>query len=126
MRKLKTTEVADHRNDLLSKQSMRCALCQLPCSQDNAVLDHDHSTGIVRQSLHRGCNALLGKVENNFKRYGVTNLFAFLHGCASYLQRHGSPREDAVLHPTHKTADEKRVARNAKARKSRALKKENA
>lgn len=22
--------------------------------------------------LHRGCNALLGKVENNYKRYGVS------------------------------------------------------
>lgn len=125
MKKLKTTEVATTRTALLVSQAGRCNLCQLPCSPSQAVLDHDHLTGIVRAVLHRGCNALLGKVENNHKRYGVPQLSAFLHGCASYLQRHETDRT-GLLHPTHLTEDEKRLKRNKKARKARAAKKDTA
>jgi hypothetical protein len=85
------------------------------------VLDHDHSTGAVRATLHAGCNSLLGKVENNYKRYGVTNLAAFLSGVASYLQRH-TINQTGWLHNTHKTDDEKRIKRNAAARSKRASK----
>jgi len=85
------------------------------------VLDHCHTTGAVRGTLHRGCNALLGKVENNASRFGVKSLPAFLNGAASYLQRHMT-NITGLIHPTHKTEDEKRLARNAKARKVRATK----
>ncbi len=86
------------------------------------VLDHCHKTGAVRGTLHRSCNSLLGKVENNVARFGVKNLPAFLHGCAGYLQRH-STNITGMIHPTHKTDEEKRLARNAKARKVRATRK---
>jgi hypothetical protein len=123
MRRLKTTEVATTRAAMLVAQSGRCAICKLPCSPTQAVLDHNHSTGLIRASLHRGCNALLGKVENNYKRYGVPNLSAFLNGLAAYLQRHETD-QTGLLHPSHLTEDEKRLKRNAKARKGRASKKE--
>ncbi len=122
MRKLKTTEVAPTRAALLTAQGNRCSMCQLPCSPTQAVLDHDHSTGIVRGVGHRGCNALLGKIENNHKRYGVPNLPALLHGLPAYLQKHDTD-QTGLLHPTHLTEDEKRLKRNAKARKARASKK---
>ncbi len=86
------------------------------------VLDHCHSTGAVRATLHRGCNALLGKIENNHKRYGVTNLAAFTNGVAAYLQLH-QMNQTGWLHPTHKDEDEKRLLRNTRARKARATKK---
>lgn len=122
MRRLKTTEVAKVREALLIQQGGRCALCNLPCHSDDAVLDHDHATGAVRQALHRGCNSLLGKVENNYKRYGVKNLAAFLNGCSAYLQRHVI-NLTGLLHPTHKSDDEKRELRNKRARTARAAKK---
>jgi hypothetical protein len=62
-------------------------------------------------------------VENNYKRYGVPNLSAFLNGLAAYLQRHETD-QTGLLHPSHLTEDEKRLKRNAKARKGRASKKE--
>lgn len=88
------------------------------------MLDHCHTTGAVRGTLHRSCNALLGKVENNHARFGVSsvNLPAFLHGAASYLQRHKT-NITGMIHPTHKTEDEKRLARNKAAVKRRAAKK---
>lgn len=121
MQKLKASEIAHHRERLRLKNMGRCAICSLPCSAAQAVLDHDHDTGLVRDTTHRGCNSLLGKVENNYKRYGVLHLGAFLSGVAAYLQRHTTD-QTGLLHPTYKTEDEKRLARNARARKARAKK----
>lgn len=120
--KLKASEVAEWRKTILSMQQNRCKLCKLPCAPAQAVLDHCHSTGYIRGVLHRSCNALLGKVENNFRRYGVQNLAAWAAGMPGYLALHDTPQHP-LLHPTFKTADEKRLARNAKARKARATRK---
>lgn len=122
MRKLKTTEVGPVREELRAKQGGRCALCKMPVSVGESVLDHDHSTGLVRGTLHRGCNSLLGKIENNYKRYGVRHLGAFCAGVSAYLDAH-MVDQTGLLHPTFKTDEEKRLARNAKARKTRAAKK---
>lgn len=119
MTKLKTTQVASTREALRATQLGRCALCKQACSESEAVLDHDHATGAVRATLHRGCNALLGKLENNYKRYGVRSIGAFCAGVADYLAKHQT-NQTGLIHPTHKTEDEKRLARNAKARKKRA------
>lgn len=97
-------------------------MCQLPCSPAAAVLDHDHATGAVRGTLHRGCNALLGKVENNHKRYGVVSVAAFGAGLGRYLSAHLT-NITGLIHPTHKTEEEKRLLRNTRARKARASKK---
>ena len=112
-RRLKSTEIAKAREALALAQGNRCAICQQPLSKP--CLDHDHATGAVRATLHAGCNSLLGKVENNYKRYGVVNLASFLAGVAGYLQRH-STNQTGLLHNTHKTEDEKRIKRNAAAR----------
>lgn len=121
--RLKTTEVAVIRQRLLTAQGGKCALCGEACTAASARLDHDHSTGAVRAVLHNGCNALLGKVENNAARYGVRNIAAFGYGVGPYLRTHVT-NITGYLHPTHKSEDEKRLARNAKARKKRAIKKD--
>jgi len=48
----------------------------------------------------------------------VPNLAAFLHGVPGYLQK----PQHGVQYPTHRTEEERRLARNAKARKARAAK----
>ena len=123
MNRLKTTQVGPTREALRARQDYRCALCKGLLPEGEAVLDHDHATGAIRGTLHRGCNALLGKVENNYRRYGVRNLAAFMAGLASYLQRHET-NQTGLLHPSHKTDEEKRLARNTAARKRRANNKE--
>jgi hypothetical protein len=120
LRRLKTTEIATTRAALITQQGGRCGLCKLTIV-GTGVLDHDHTTGAVRAGLHSGCNSLLGKVENNHKRYGVPNLAAFASGVADYLSRHAQ-NQTGLLHPTHKTDDEKRIRRNTLARKARATK----
>lgn len=103
-------------------QGGRCPICQRPLSIAAAVLDHDHNTGAIRAALHRGCNSLLGKLENNAARYGVVDLAAFAAGVPSYIRKH-FVNVTGLIHPLHKTPDEKRLARNAKARKTRAANK---
>lgn len=116
-RRLKTTEISKVREELAGKQNGRCAICQLPLTRP--CLDHDHGTGAVRATLHAGCNSVLGKIENSYKRYGVANLAAFLAGTAAYLQRH-TTNQTGLLHPSHRSEDEKRERRNAQARAKRA------
>ena len=121
MRKLKATEVKTIRESMLIQQGNRCALCQLPCPPSQAALDHDHSTGLIRAVLHKSGNSLLGSVERGRVRFGIGNLSAFLHGASGYLLTHLTDRT-GLLHPTHKTPDERRLARNTKARRARAAK----
>lgn len=123
IRRLKTTEIATTRAALSVQQGHRCKLCKLPLGEgaDRPVLDHDHATGFIRGVLHSSCNALLGKIENNYKRTGV-KLGPFLAGALPYMQAHSTPQH-YLLHPSHKTPDEKRLRANTRARKARATKK---
>lgn len=123
MQRLTTGGIAPYRQQLLAgRQRGLCSLCKrrptVPC------LDHCHSTGVIRGVLCRGCNALLGKIENNAARNGLrgTALNTYLMNIPQYLA-FGEQGGLGILHPTHKTEDEKRLARNAKAVKARAAKK---
>jgi hypothetical protein len=121
--RLKFSEVKKTRLELLERQGGRCAICGLKCAAEQAVLDHSHrqDQGYVRAVLHRGCNALLGKCENNGPRYGLglDQLIAFLGGAGGYLDLH---REDqtGLVHPSHRTAEEKAERRRLRARRARA------
>lgn len=117
MRRLKHAEVSTVRAALLAEQNGLCGLCGTPVVQ-RPCLDHDHSTGAVRGVLHGGCNSLLGKLENNAARYGVRDIGVFTNGVAQYLRRHMTPIT-GLLHPSHKTEEEKRIRRNQRARASR-------
>lgn len=124
--RLKTTEVAEVREDMMAMQGGRCALCGQPLGTKaplDPVLDHDHHTGAIRGVLHRGCNSLLGKVENGAARYGVRNLLLFGAGLSTYL-RMNLTNTSGMLHPSFKTETEKRELRNKRARIARAKRKE--
>ena len=103
-------------------QGKRCALTGYTISLAEAVADHDHTTGHVRGVLHRGVNSLLGKCENNYRRYGLSlpMLRAMAPAVAEYIAKDYSAN---VLYPTHRTEDEKRELRNKRARETRAAKK---
>lgn len=113
--RLKPKEVKPYRDKTLQDQGGRCLVCGGMIEPGEDVLDHDHRTGFIRGVLHRGCNSLLGKLENNHKRCGVPDLLGFLSGVSSYLQK---PAHE-TMHPTHRTEDEKRIRRNKKAKKRR-------
>lgn len=122
--RLTTAKAAALRAKLLEEQGGVCALCKEPIMVGEAVLDHDHKTGQVRGVLHRGCNAMLGHLENNRPRHkliSVQRFAKFLAAVIEYVYRR-RPDDTPVYH-TYRTADEKRELRNKRARIARARKK---
>ena len=85
--RLKHSEIREYRIEQLAQQEYRCALCGDPI-QDDPVLDHDHKTGLVRKVLHRGCNSMLGKIENNMarSRIDIGRLEIFASNLIEYIK----------------------------------------
>lgn len=113
--KMKYTEVKAYRQSQLLRQQNLCALCDEPIV-DDAVLDHDHSNGTIRCVLHRGCNALLGKIENNLARNRVDlgRLAKISRNLITYIT--ADPTTE-LLHPTYKTKEERTMAYKKKRKK---------
>lgn len=120
--RLTHSQVKEVRQQQFVKQGGICCMCGQRMKLAQAVLDHCHKTGAVRGTAHRSCNSLLGKVENNAVRFGVHDIYSFLFGTASYLQLHKT-NITGLIHPTHKTDEEKRLLRNKRAVAARAKKK---
>ena len=118
--KLKYSQIKSYREQQLTQQFNCCSLCGQAIT-DDAVLDHDHRSGLIRKVLHRGCNALLGKIENNMARNKVD--IVRLKQLTANLIDYITTQHTEILHPTHKTPEEKKHARkkssNNKKRKSR-------
>ena len=68
--------------DMLDRQNRRCAICGQVAP---LVVDHDHSTGEVRELLCNGCNAGLGQFGDSLER---------LLQAASYLRKHALDNEE--------------------------------
>lgn len=112
MTKLKYTEIKTYRDSALEQQNYKCFLCN-ELIVDDAVLDHDHKTGLIRRVLHRGCNVLLGKIENNMARNRIS--LTRLEGIARNLITYVTTTHTDTIHPRHKikTAKSVRKRKNA-------------
>lgn len=122
-RRLKNTEIAPARDILLKKQDKVCPLClgKMGASSKQPVLDHDHNTGYIRDVLCRNCNGMEGKIFNLARRAkNKSTETEWISRLLEYWKRHATPKHGGILHPTHKTEAEKRLARNKKARAKRA------
>lgn len=122
MHKLRSSEVAEYRRTALESQEGHCMLCSERIMPGEDVLDHCHKTGHVRGVLHRGCNAMLGHIENNRARHMLKDgrLWRFLRGVQTYITADHSQRP---LHPLHRTDLEKKERTKKLAAKRRAAKK---
>ena len=107
--KLKHSEIREWRIRQLGIQDYTCALCGDSCDPEEAVLDHDHKTGLLRQVLHRGCNSMLGKIENAMPRSRVS--VERLEVIAGRLIEYITTQHTEVLHPTFKTKEERKMGR---------------
>ncbi len=124
MQKLTRSQLNAYKLRLVQEQKWTCPVSLKRFEPDNlkdAVVDHDHTTGEIRGVLHRSANAVEGKVFSAVGRWGgvgmqYTEVLAYLERLITYLESPGK----GVVYPLHKTPEEKRVTRNAKAKQARA------
>lgn len=121
--RIKDKDIPALRERLSVEQGGLCKMCHVALGGlIRACLDHDHRTGVVRDVLCLNCNSIEGKVFNLGRR-GCRggNPQEHIKAIIAYWERHAlTPRSE--IHPKHRTPDEKRLKRNAKARKRRAKK----
>lgn len=117
MHRLTKREADNLRKELIVSQNNTCALCLDTLEGKTACLDHDHRTGLVRSVLCLNCNGIEGKIFNLCRR--AKRKFTeqhFLMQVYHYWLLHTAEKSGGVLHPSHRTADEKRILRNKRAR----------
>ena len=119
MNRIKPKDIKPLREQILREQQGLCAICHEPVAVTEAVLDHDHTTGYIRAVLHRGCNAFIGHIENNQKRNRITatRLNQILTNYQFYVNSHR-----LIVHPTHKTPEERKERARKRARAKRTKK----
>lgn len=109
------------KKQLVAKQNGVCPLCKRDITRFDSInqcVDHDHDTGVIRAVLCRNCNGIEGKVRGLAIRCATKDGYEdWLKRLADYLILHRTP-QTTWIHPTHKNEAEKRMARNAKARRS--------
>ena len=113
MEKIKYKDIPAVRNYLIEQQGYRCGLCDDIIEEGKAVLDHDHRSGIIRRVLHRGCNSMLGKIENNMARSEI-DLFRLMK-IADKVANYISNTTTNWIHPTFKTKEERAMLAKKKA-----------
>lgn len=100
------------RESLINECNETCPILQKKIARDKFVLDHQHKTskeeigsnggaGLCRGVMEFRCNALEGKIANNFKRLGLNKeieLPSLLRNLADYLERPNLP----YIHPKEK------------------------
>jgi len=131
VRRVKHTEIPTVRNTIKKAQNNKCALCGGSFTDAKLVgrklvpklrptLDHNHKTGLIRGVLCNNCNGMEGKIHNLANRAKRDkDVIEWLGSLLDYWQRPPSN----LIHPKHKTEDEKRLARNKKARQATARRK---
>jgi hypothetical protein len=106
------------RAQMAKEQHGLCPITKRPLG-DDIVLDHCHTTGMIRAVLPRWINAILGRIENWSARAGKgIDQIALLRGIADYIEFH-QRYPTGILHPTHRTEAEKRDLKNKRARAAR-------
>tara|TARA_E500000318_G_scaffold2023_1_gene2667 strand:- start:90 stop:539 length:450 start_codon:yes stop_codon:yes gene_type:complete len=65
----------------------------------DAVLDHCHKTGMVRAVLHRQSNAMLGRIENAWRRYCQKSSKLSLPEALRNMADHIEKEHQDILHP---------------------------
>lgn len=124
LRKLTRSQLRPLAQRMLQEQGGLCLLCGKPVDMSikgELVVDHCHTTGRVRGALHRSCNAGLGKMDNAIGRWisksmRYEDIIPCLERALAYYRQELRPQ----IYPTFLTEDEKRLQRNAKARRARA------
>lgn len=120
MKRITTRQIPLVKAGLLKRQNFKCPICTTTLTIAEACLDHCHDTGRIRGALCRNCNGIEGKIKSLARRGRRTLPKEDYIGMLILYWRHHAVDRTGVLHPLHRTDDEKRLLRNKKARITRA------
>lgn len=127
--KIKSTDIAQVRDELLEKQNWICPVCNQSLRYTltrNIVVDHDHNTGYIRAVMHRGCNKAEGSIFKTAQKWGkaanLQEVIKVLESLIAFWKLHNKPQTNLIYY-NHKTPKEKQEAAKKKAAKKRAAKK---
>lgn len=111
---LKTKDIKILREKLLKENGYKCPILGIEITSKEAVLDHihkrklsddiDENSGVIRNTIHNGVNAFVGKIENAYLRFipkDCDDLPTLLRNIADYIEK-GAYKEDNTIfsHPT--------------------------
>ena len=112
----KQKQIQEIKIKLLLDQNFICPLCKVdmrPMESKNRCLDHDHDTGYIRAVLCRNCNSMEGKITGCIRR--AKRLLSKEEWFQNLI--HHWMISTAMIHPTHKTPEEKKELRRKRAAK---------
>jgi hypothetical protein len=130
-RKILRTELPKIRTSLLDAQGWLCPLCQRDMrmvAPRQRCVDHDHSltgpsAGAIRGVLCSNCNGNEGRIKRRVLcSQGNLTSIEWLENLLDYWKTHRI-NKTGLIHHTYKTTEERRLKRNADARRRRAAKK---
>jgi hypothetical protein len=114
LRELTTKDIKSLKEELHEEQSGICPILKIWQEPGEVVLDHIHKSrksatpgleegGLVRGVINRYANVVLGKIENSWKRTGLSKndsitLAQALRNMADYIEREPLP----YVHPTER------------------------
>lgn len=110
---MKQSDIIVLKEKIWSDNNFKCPVLNKEVPLNKMVLDHAHKLkselvdidkGTIRNSLEFRVNAICGKIENNFKRYGLDreiDLVQFLRNAADYFEKGSYKDEDGnyYVHP---------------------------
>lgn len=116
MKRIKQSEIKTYREQFWKDNNGICPICQHPIELKDAVLDHSHSSGYIRNTIHRFCNTFISHIENNQRRNKITasQLTNILRNFEQYVVD-----VKDLIHPTHLTPEEKQERAKRRRRKKR-------
>jgi len=114
---VKLKNIKAYREERIAELHGACELCGHPI--DDPCCDHNHHTGAVRGVICRRCNTALGRCEN-LGRSGIKDVIPFLRAAVAYLEHH-SINTTGLLHPSHRTAEEKKALNKKRRARKRKL-----
>jgi hypothetical protein len=122
--KLKQKDLPAYRKQLIKDQNNICPLSGKEHLESEMVLDHCHDTGVCRMALSRMNNQVEGRIKSWLHRGGHTShedKLTFIKNLVRYWEKDFS---DNIIHPTHKTAEDKELKKLKK--KVKTLKRQSA
>lgn len=111
---LKSKDIKGLREKLLEQNNNKCPILGIEITSKEAVLDHIHkrkqtdqispNSGVIRNTIHNGVNALVGKIENAYIRFipkDVIELPELLRSIADYIEKGAYVEDDTIFsHPS--------------------------